>query len=438
MCPSDPNVRTARAPRPARSGGDQPGGTRGRLDGLRRYWERLTSLQRNARLYLAGAFLMGLGHGAVWVHMNLYFRSLGFGEEFIGRILAVRALGTVIMAIPAALWIDRVSAQVVFGVSAIGFVAAFAATLLFTSPAVIMGASFVFGMLFTVHMVAAAPFFMRNAAREDRIYLFGFANAVQTLAVVVASVGVGWTALLLRQISGSEVVGLRVSLLGVAFVTAFAAAFFLRIKSPAPLEARRTIRDYVVARDWRLLFRLTLPAFIVGMGAGLIIPFLNLYFRDRFGQDPGRIGWFFAVSQFLTMVGFLAGAPMARRIGSVRSIVLTEALSIPFFLMLAITQNLALAVLAFWIRGALMNMSHPISTNFAMEMVDPAEHTVTNSLRALAWNASWMFSAQLGGWMIERGGYNPPMFAAMAMYAFSSVLFYRFFRGHLDSGRAQA
>jgi predicted MFS family arabinose efflux permease len=379
---------------------------------------------------------MGLGHGAQWVHLNLYFRSLGLHEAAIGRILSMGALGTVLMAVPAALWIDRLPAQRVFGTAAIGFALLFATQLVADRTWILTAAALGTGMLFTIHWVAAAPFFMRNAIEEDRIYLFGFANATETLATVISAAAGGACIRLLTARLGSELLGLRYTLLGIAAIALLAAVFFLQIRDAAPSTERRSLRHYLVAKDARLLGKLTLPGFLVGLGAGLIIPFLNLYFRDRFGQDPRQIGGFFAVSQFLTVLGFLAGAPLARRLGSVRVIVLTELLSIPFFCAIAFSYNLPLAVFAFWMRGALMNMNGPVSSNFAMEVVPEDQRTVTNSVRMLAWNGSWMVSTQLGGWVIQRHGYTPPMLATIGLYAISAVLFYGFFRGHRQVGQA--
>jgi len=72
---------------------------------------------------------MGLGHGSLWVHMNLYYRGLGIGEATIGRILSMGSLGTVLVSIPAAVWVDRFPAQGVFMLAAGGFGAAFIAQL---------------------------------------------------------------------------------------------------------------------------------------------------------------------------------------------------------------------------------------------------------------------------------------------------------------------
>jgi len=178
-----------------------------------------------------------------------------------------------------------------------------------------------------------------------------------------------------------------------------------------------------------LILRATAPAFLVGFGAGLTVPFLNLYFRNRFGLGPERIGFLFSVAQVLTMAGFLLGPMLARRFGKVRAVVATELLSIPFFLVMAVTGRLWLAVGAFWMRGALMNMNGPVSQAFLMEVVPRRDHAAANAVRMFAWNGSWMLSTAAGGWIIEGHGYRPVMFATMGCYLAASVTFWRWFGG---------
>ena len=400
---------------------------------IRHLWRTSRLFPRNARLYLAGTFLMGIGHGALWVHMNLYFRSLGLGEALIGRILSAGSLGTVLISLPAAIWVDRFPAQVVFMLAAAGFGVAFLLQLFLPDPSLITAAALLTGMLFTIHWVAAAPFFMRNAPPGQRTELFGIASAVETLATIVSAFGAGYAARRLEARFGSELLGLRYALATTAIASMLAVIPFSRIKSAPPLGERKTLRAYIFARDFALLAKLTVPSFLVGCGAGLTIPFLNLYFRTRFDQDPQRIGIFFAVAQVLTMAGFLSGPMLARRFSHVRAIVVTELLSIPFFLILAIANHLWLAVGAFWMRGALMNMNQPVSNAFAMEMVPPDQHTSTNSVRMLAWSSSWMLTTPLGGWLIERHGFTPNMAATMGLYLVSAALFWGFFRGRVIS-----
>lgn len=392
----------------------------------------------NSRRFLVGTFLMGLGHGALWVHMNVYFRTLGIGEAAIGRILSAGSLGTVLVSIPAAIWVDRFPAEAIFMTAAAGFACSFLAQILLPSPAVLLIASLSTGMLFTIHWVASAPFFMRNADPDQRTELFGIASALETLATIVSAFGVGLAARHIGHWLGSETLGLRYALAATAVASLLAIIPFSRIRSaPRPGE-RQGFLAYITSKDSGLLAKLCIPAFLVGCGAGLTIPFLNLYFRERFGQDPQRIGIFFAIAQCLTMAGFLAGPILARRFSHVRAIVATELLSIPFFLLLAIADRLWIAVAAFWVRGALMNMNAPVSSAFAMEIVAPDQQASTNSMRMLAWNLSWMVMTPIGGWLIERHGFVPNMIGTMGLYLVASTLFWIFFRGRVVEGPVYA
>ncbi|MBD3160619.1 MAG: MFS transporter, partial [Candidatus Eisenbacteria bacterium] len=370
----------------------------------------------------------------LWVHMNLYFRTLGLGEATIGRILSAGSLGMVLISLPAAVWIDRFRAQRVFSLSAIAFALAMALQLTLTDPRLLLLASLATMVGFSVHWVAAAPFIMRNAAQSERTELFGVASALETLATVIAAFGAGFLASRLGTLLDSELLGLRYTLYAVAGLSFLASIPFAAIRSDPISLPGGGWRRYVVARDWKLLGKICLPIFLIGCGAGLTIPFLNLYFRNRFGQNPAEIGVYFAIAQTMTMIGFLVGPVLARRFTHVRAIVATQLFSIPFFLILAIADRLWVAVGAFWIRGALMNMNHPISSAFSMEIIPSDQQATTNSMRMLSWNLSWMCMTPLGGWLIERYGFSPNMIGTMGLYLIASVIFWRFFRGWTVEG----
>lgn len=398
------------------------------------WWQRQRRMPADARLYLVGAALMGLGHGATWVHLNLFYKAAGLGEHDIGTLLAVTSIGGTVVALPAAALVERARTGRILAWAALGFSVSMAAQLLIAdlpSPGLRlplwMLASLAFGVLFTVHHVAAAPFFMRAAPVDLRADLFGLAHAVETAATLVAALGVGWLAQAGTWFTGSELRGLQLGLAAAALSTVPAVWVFARIQCApdnapdmpwfAPLRVENRL----------LLFKLVFPAAVIGLGAGLTIPFLNLYFRDRFGLDPGRIGAVFAVGQVLTTLAFLAGPIVSRRVGTVAAIVGTELLSIPFFLLLAWAESLPVALLAFWMRAALMQMNQPITTAFIMEQVPTHQQAATNSVRHVAWNVSWAASTQLGGVWIAQSGHTAPMLATVVLYILASSSFWLFF-----------
>jgi predicted MFS family arabinose efflux permease len=404
---------------------------------LSAWLDRQRRLPRDARLYLAGAALMGLGHGATWVHLNLFYKAAGLDEHAIGTLLAVTSIGGTAVALPAAALVDRWPTGRVLAVAALGFTLSLLAQVLVPElplPGLHLPlwtlASAAFGVLFAVHHVAAAPFFMRVAPPDLRADLFGLAQAVETAATLFAALLVGWLARGVGDAVGSEMRGLQVGL-AVAALTTLPAWFVLRrIESappPLPPGERRSWFAALKVENPGLLVRLLVPTALVGLGAGLIIPFLNLYFRDRFSLDPGQIGTVFAIGQVLTTGAFLAGPAVARRVGTVTAIVGTELLSIPFFLVLAFSTTLPFALVAFWMRSALMQMNQPISSAFALELVPEREQAAVNSARHVAWNLSWAVSTQVGGLWIAAAGHTPPMLATVCLYVLASLSFWRFF-----------
>jgi MFS family permease len=387
----------------------------------------MLKFRRNALLFLTGSFFVGFGLGTYWVLFNLYMKERGFGEEVIGRVLMSGATGTFLMALPAAMVVSRLPTRLVMILAA--FVAAAGYGLMICPvplPVIMLGAAMA-SAAFSIHNIAAAPFFMRNSDPGERLDLFGTHSAIEIAAGVIGAAGGGYLVRFLEPAVGNLEVAYRMTLALASGLVLVSVLPYLGIREGAHGAIVTDVFAMVRRAQKGLMARLVLPKFITGLGAGLIIPFLNLYFRDRFHLTPDRIGTIFAVSQALTVAAFLTGPHLARRVGRIRAIAGTELLSIPFFLTMALTGRLEFAVAAFWMRGALMNMNQPISGAFSMEMVRVEEQPLTNALVEFAWHGAWMISTQLGGWLIEHHGYRTPMFITSGLYVLASSLYLAFF-----------
>jgi predicted MFS family arabinose efflux permease len=198
------------------------------------------------------------------------------------------------------------------------------------------------------------------------------------------------------------------------------------VAPPSPSLVEQ-LREFIEI-DWALHFKLIFPAALIGLGAGLIIPFLNLYFRDRFGLSEGKIGLLFSAMQAFMVVGNLFGPAVSKRLGLIRGVVVTQLASVPFMVVLAVSGYFPLVVASFFLRGGIMNMNQPLTSHFAMEVVPKRNHAVTNSLLSLSWFLAWSVSADIGGALIERKGYTEPLLIAAGLYVIASVLYWIFFR----------
>ncbi|MBN1422780.1 MAG: MFS transporter [Planctomycetes bacterium] len=403
---------------------------------VKEYARQIRRFSPNARRYLGATFIHGFSWQVMLTLYNLYLKELHYAEGIMGGRLFFQGLGTVLVAIPAAIAIDRLPLKRVMTAACVANAATFAILAFATSIRLLQLVSFLWGASMTVHIVAASPFFMRNSSNDERTHLFSVNQATSWLAGFLGALAAGHVPGLVVALGGSLVIGYRAGLLLGAAVTLAGIGFYARIETPAA-ERRGPVawRAYLTTRDWGTTIRLCLPLALIGMGAGLIIPFFNMYFTRRFSLEAGAIGRIFAVGQLFTVVGFLAGPLVGRRIGLTPAASITQLASIPFFLILAFTGSLPLAVGAYWLRGSLMNMAWPLYNNFAMESVAPDHHAGTNSLLTLSWNAAWMVSALASGALIEAHGFVPVMLATIGIYILVSLMILLFFgRGRRIEG----
>lgn len=406
------------------------------------YWEQVRGAGRNARLFLYGVFLVGLGQSIFMLLFNLYLRAVGLSDSAIGQVLSKASLGAAVAAIPVAFLFRAFPARLVLTIA--GAAAAIALLLQGTlvAPEMLLTAAFCSGMVLTTFRLSIAPVVMRETKEEDRPFLFSASFAVLFLAAVAGSALGGFLPHLFGFLTTDEGLALRWSLWVGCGVTLLSALPFYAMKEapssepPPPSPWGQLVE--LMEMDWGLLLRLCLPAALIGLGAGLIIPFMNLYFRDRFALTAGEIGLLFMLLQGFMILGNLFGPAVSRGVGLVRGVVLTQLASVPFMLLLALSGSLPIVLGAFFLRGALMNMNQPLTSHFAMEVVPRRAHAITNSLLSLAWFLSWSVSADIGGAMIGRRGYTEPLLLAAGLYVAASILYYAFFRRVEESRLPQA
>jgi len=225
------------------------------------------------------------------------------------------------------------------------------------------------------------------------------------------------------NISSAYEYSLYISILG----TLISILPFLKIQQADIPEKRSNFIQGLTKYNWPIISRLMIPKILVGLGAGLVIPFMNLYFKIVFNADSAKIGSYFSIMQVFLFLGMLSAPQLSKRFGMINTIVLTELFSIPFMLILALSNNLPLAVVAFVARGTLMNLNLPVSANFEMELVNPNEQAFTNAISTLSWQGAWTISSWLGGQIIEKYSFAWSFYVTIAFYFLSACSYYLFF-----------
>jgi MFS family permease len=400
----------------------------------RDFVEAARLFSRPARLYLSAEFLAWTAHGIYAVIFNLYLVEAGKSESFVGQAIASTGIGMVAAALPAGWLADRWGRRRTLMLGAALEGVAHLARAYTTNDGLLIGMGFVAGLGQSFFQIAAAPFLTDHSTPRERTHLFSVFFASALLAGVFGNALGGaiptWTQAVAAGASLFE--AYRVALLaGGAFSVAAVVPLVLlrglaepRAAADAPPPPRHELHK---------LRPIALNALLLGTGAGLVIPFMNLYFQNRFACTSAQIGLFFGIAQVCTALAALAAPAVARRFGKLKSAVGSQLLSLPFLVLLGGERHLPLAVGAFWIRATFMQASTPLVQAFIMEALPQELRARSTSVMNMLWNIGWAASATVAGLIIERFGYHMPFYITAVLYLTGAVTFYRAFRGTRES-----
>jgi len=378
--------------------------------------------------------------GVFMVMYNLYIRELGMPETVNGKVISMTATASAIMLIPAGFLSDKIGRKWLI----VGGAVLTASTLFFRGAAVteapIITAAFLTGLFMAFVQVSGIPFLAENSSPSERVHLFSVNFAFITIANVLGSLFGGIIADALESIlKMSTVDSIRYSLyIGAAIFTAGLIPFFqLKEKRKENAEqksekvSKQQQADDSLKRNLIVIFHFSFAGLLIGFGSGLVVPYLNLYFANRFGASNSYIGLVLSLGSAMTAVAAMIGPALSRRMGKVKALILFQMLSIPFLILTAYTTSLWLASLGFLMRQALMNAGNPIQSAVAMEVVSDKYKGLANSTNQMVFNLGWATMGPIAtGLVVSQGtywGYAYAFTITAVLYVISSIYYYFIF-----------
>lgn len=405
---------------------------------LKDYGENIGAFRPNARLYLVNVIVVGAAMGIFRLLFNFFVLSLGYDEALLGSLVTTTSLTALIVALPMGYLADMLGRKASLLLSGSLMAVSLAAMVIWPGAAMLFVNNVIFGIAQSLAGVTMAPFLMENSSEKERTYLFSFASGLQMLSNSVGNWVGGylptWVGSI-RVVDPTSSAAYGGSLVVVAVMAGIAVIPLALLNTPRLSRSEKTVFAPIsyAMKHTRTLGKLILPMFITSIGAGLIMPFQNVFFRQVHHQSDMVIGTIFAWGSLAMGVGLLIAPPLADRMGKIRMVVLTQALSIPFLIMLGFAPWFWMSVLAYYFRVALMNMSTPVYQTFVMEHVEPSARATVASLNSMSWNFGWAFSPIISGWLQVRYGFGPPFLGTIVLYTISVFLYWAFFwRGEVE------
>lgn len=437
---------------------------------------RFRALRRNARLYLLSNTLQAITAGAAAVLYTLFLKALGYNQNFIGVVLIVGTIGGGLGILPAAPLVRRIGWRAVLLCSDLIGGVAVAIQLFFPTEPIILITTVGIGASVALFLVVNSPFLAANSAREERTALFGLNNALGYFAAVIGSLLAGFLPVFfaseaVRQsealralepvlVSGATAQSYQLALLvtGAISVPSVLPVLLMReeeaneagaeglprLEGAANLDAvaaeptgklaprgkRRALWGEQVRRllgNARALAgsaagRFSVTQALVGFGAGLFLPYINLYFVNSLGVTTAFYGVVSALLTVLLAVAGLISIPLAQRFGKMRTAILAQVASLPFLLALGIFPVVWVVAGAYLLRGFLMNITSPPLQTFLMETVPEDGRVVASNVYNVSFQVAFAVGSGAGGELITLIGDRASFFAAAPFYAASAVL----------------
>jgi len=460
----------------------------GRVDNapvLLRYLRSLTGFERDARLFLFVTLAYGSAVSLWWIDFNLYLRSLGIDTALIGLIAMAGSAASLVVAFPASILSDRLGRRrVLLGGGAL-MTAAFAGLLVSSGLPVLLLMSAAFAAGSGAMQVVAQPFLAEHSRPEERSELFAVQFAISSGTNVVAALAGGFIA---QQVAsswgfdpqGPEAYRVLIALMAGLGVVTILMLTRLRDDRPAALRHppmdrprgavrpgphryagpatavspdtgagrsaaggfgrdERSRQSSLVAvlrggfhvSDRRDFARLLLPGFLISLGAGQVIPFLNVFIEGRFHLELASLNALFAITSLGTLVATLMQPALARRWGKIGSVVIVQGASIPFIVVLGFSPLFWTVAVAMAVRNSLMNAGNPIFGAFAMERVRPEERATFSAASSLFWALGWVIAAPwyslLQATLGFDAGYAVNFLTIIGLYSAGTALYWVWF-----------
>lgn len=399
------------------------------------YRQTFRHFSRNARLYLISNIIQGLVFSIYMLFFNLFILARGFEKDFLGFLAAIPSFVGLVFAFPAGAISDRIGHRRAMMLGTLLSALPVAGIILLTDKAWMSALYVVFGCARTLTMVSSSPFLMENSTPQERTSLFSASFGLSTLVGFFGNLIGGLLPALfaiLLSVDTESVPAYQGTLwvvVGLSLAAVIPLALIREEERIGPLSSVPSLPGVPANAPlpFKLIGKLLLPNAIISIGAALLIPYMNVFFKEKFPIPDSVLGAVFSVSSVAMGLATLASPMLAGRMGKIRALVLTQLISIPFLLAIGFAPWLGVAMVAFWIRAALMNMGNPLYSAFAMEQVDERARARVSSLMGMGWNIGWSVGPYLSGLMQVRVGFSPIFLITAGTYLAGSIMPYVFF-----------
>ncbi len=398
------------------------------------YIEPIRSFNRAARLFLLMILIYGVIYSGWQLFFNFYILQNGFSRDFLGLANSLPFAASLIFGIPLGRLSDRIGRKASLIIGFLFYSITLLMEITFRQPAMIVVSAFLSGIFNMLFIISQAPLMVKLSDEHNRTMLFSLNYGLQTIAGAVGSLFAGQLpalfGVILRVHADSAAAYQAVLIVSILLgMTALIPLWIMKEPPsyPAPTTSGSPPKRLASGLT-AMTVKMFVPQVLLGFGAAILIPYMNVFFKYRFNISNSLLGILFALSSAMIGVGTVIGPRLATRMGGkVRAMVATQSSSLIFLLLMGFAPVLWLSAVGYLVRTALMNMASPLYSAFCMEHTPEHQQGFVNSIVNLSWNLGWAIGPFVSGVVQQSYGFAPLFVATAVLYFIAIVLQWKFF-----------
>jgi len=376
---------------------------------FRSYWD----LPRMIHMLIMLEFTLSLIHVAFILVLNIFLRKQGFSDPEIASFNSLRFIGALIFAFPLGIYIRGKKLKPFFLLAAIivPITSALIIESVHNETIPLIKLSFLlWGVGMMLMRVCSLPFIIRNTTQHNSTEALSLSASTWSLATIFSGIIISGLDWINYYSFGSWIIYFNernilwiITILGISAII-----FALRISEKAPdnIQKDSTVFSLYKQYDWKVIIKALSPLIMISIGAGLTIPFVNLFFNSVFHLSASEFSILGSITAFLVFTFSLLVPSIRKKYGYWFTIVIVQAISICCLIVMALMElyvnysfALIIALIAYIFRQPLMHMAHPASNELLMNYVGKRNQELISALSSSLWSASWFVSAKVFEWL---------------------------------------
>ncbi|WP_048055886.1 MFS transporter [Pyrococcus sp. ST04] len=361
-----------------------------------------------------------------WFIMPFYLKALGYGTDKMGALFSVQTLtGGVFFLLAGQMSLKLGYKKTLIIAAILGALGRVLQILAFNFLTLVLGF-----FLVGINMGLRDPNYSallseKVSSEEERHKLFSYSFGLGTLANALGVLVAGHLPEYLIGMGFKNEIAYRI-ILSLALIQFAIVLPALAIIRDVPVKEQRIKwrRELVVK-----ILKFSLPSAIIGLGAGITIPFMSIYFNMRFGRSIKEISWVFFGQQLVMGLGSFILPILVRKLGPVKVITYFQWSAALLFLIFPSIPTFLLAALVYVVRSILMNIVWPVNDSFMMGFFSTEEKATAAGIRR-AFSTFMRALGNYSGGLLFAISLSYPFYATAVLYILATGLFYSFFIKH--------